>query len=168
MAMFMLASTTSRLTRRQFHQARYLSAIVSSREVNARNCRFHVLQRNPEATHQILCLPGSLGTASTDFSIQLDNGIGEEFGLVAIDPRGLGQSTVTTDGEQFVREYPADFYLQDALDGAAIMKALGYNKYSVMGWSDGANAAMHLAASKEVKDAVKKLVIFEKSDILIA
>ena len=160
MAMFMLASTTSRLTRRQFHQARYLSAIVSSREVNARNCRFHVLQRNPEATHQILCLPGSLGTASTDFSIQLDNGIGEEFGLVAIDPRGLGQSTVTTDGEQFVREYPADFYLQDALDGAAIMKALGYNKYSVMGWSDGANAAMHLAANKEVKNAVKKLVIF--------
>ena len=117
-------------------------------------------QHNPDAPHQILCLPGSLGTASTDFSIQLNNGIGKNFGLVAIDPRGLGQSKTTTDGVKFVRDYPADFYLQDALDGAGIMKALGYKKYSVMGWSDGANAAMHLAANSKMKDAVKKLIIF--------
>eukprot|EP00985_Skeletonema_marinoi_P002769 scaffold1140_cov149-Skeletonema_marinoi.AAC.5 len=154
----MLTSTTSSLTRRRFLQRRYLSAV--SREVNARNCRFHVLHKNPDAPHQILCLPGSLGTASTDFSVQLSSGIGEKFGLVAIDPRGLGNSNMTSDGKQFVREYPADFYLQDALDGAGIMKALGYNEYSVMGWSDGANAAMHLAANKEAKDAVKKLVVF--------
>ena len=155
----LLASTTSYLTKRRILQTRHLSTIVS-REVNARNCKFNVQQRNPDAPHQILCLPGSLGTAATDFSVQLKNGIGEKFGLVAIDPRGLGHSNVSTDGKQFVREYPADFYLQDALDGASIMKALGYTKYSVMGWSDGANAAMHLAANKEVKDAVKKLVIF--------
>jgi valacyclovir hydrolase len=99
-----------------------------------------------------------LGTALTDFSVQLNSGIGEEFGLVAIDPRGLGKSRMTTNGVQFVREYPADFYLQDALDGADKMKTLGYEKYSVIGWSDGANAALHLAAN--VKDAVKKLVVF--------
>ena len=138
-------------------QRRSLSAASIERiscEVEARNCRFHVEQRNPDAKHQILCLPGSLGTALTDFSVQLNSGIGEEFGLVAIDPRGLGKSRMTTNGVQFVREYPADFYLQDALDGADIMKTLGYKKYSVVGWSDWANAAMHLAGNEEVKDAV--------------
>lgn len=155
----MLASTTS-LTRRRFLlQRRQLSAVVS-REVTVRNCRFHVEHRHPDAPHQILCLPGSLGTAKTDFSEQLRSGIGEEFGLVAIDPRGLGESNTTTDGKKFARDYPADFYVQDAQDGADIMRELGYDEYSVMGWSDGANAAMHLAANREVKDAVKKLVVF--------
>jgi pimeloyl-ACP methyl ester carboxylesterase/SAM-dependent methyltransferase len=143
-----------------------------SRKVNARGANFHVEQLNPNASRQVLCLAGSLGTASTDFSVQLDNGglggssddssTNPQFGLVAIDPRGLAGSTISSSGKKalLTREYPPDFYLQDALDGAAVMSALGYEKYSVLGWSDGANAAIHLAAHADTKDSIDKLVVW--------
>lgn len=98
----------------------------------------------------ILCLPGALGTGPSDFEALLSGGLGDQFGVVALDPRGLLLGTERT--------YPLDFYLRDALDGAAVMAQLGYSKYSVLGWSDGANAALHLAASRA--EVVEKLVVW--------
>eukprot|EP00966_Prymnesium_polylepis_P255975 5913290-Prymnesium_polylepis.1 len=46
-----------------------------------------------------------------------------------------------------VRDFPLDFYQRDAADAAALMAALGHEKYGVMGWSDGAISSVFLAAS---------------------
>lgn len=105
------------------------------------------------AEKTILCLPGALGTGPSDFEALLSGGLGDRFGVVALDPRGLGGSTG-------VRTFPLDFYRRDALDGAAAMKQLGHDRYSVLGWSDGANSALHLASHPSCKDAVEKLVVW--------
>lgn len=149
------------IARRRFS---HISNTRLSRKLDARGANVHVEQLNPCAPHQILCLAGSLGTASTDFSVQLNTGLdncaADKFGFVAIDPRGLSESSVTSSGRALAREYLPDFYLQDALDGADVMSELGYEKYSVMGWLDGANAAIHLAAHPDTKESINKLVIW--------
>jgi pimeloyl-ACP methyl ester carboxylesterase/ubiquinone/menaquinone biosynthesis C-methylase UbiE len=132
------------------------SSSSSSRTVSARGVDFHVefsaanLQPNP---HPVLCLVGALGTAQSDFSAQLQGGLGEEFQIVALDPRGLGKSRIVGG-----RQFPPDFYLQDALDAHAVMKELGHDTFTVLGWSDGANAALQLAS--RFPEAVDNLVVW--------
>lgn len=100
----------------------------------------------------ILCLPGRLGTAAADFGPQLE-GLSHKHGVVSFDPRGLGQSQ-----PQSRRRYASDYYQRDADDGAAVMRALGCERYHVLGWSDGAVSGTILAASNA--EVVEKLVIF--------
>merc|ERR1719313_171665 len=59
----------------------------------------------------VLCMPGAMGTAETDFSYQLD-GLSQKHGVVSLDPRGYGQSRPPS------RRYPRDFYHVDADDAA--------------------------------------------------
>ena len=99
----------------------------------------------------LLCMPGAMGTAETDFAPQLRD-LADTCQVVSYDPRGYGQSQPPE------RTFPLDFYQRDADDAAALMKALGHKKYAVMGWSDGAISAVMLAASH--KPAVDRLVIF--------
>ena len=58
------------------------------------------------------------------------------------------------------RDFPIDFYLRDALDAAHVMKALGFDRYPVLGWSYGANSAVHLAAHPDTKDCVRSMVVW--------
>lgn len=99
----------------------------------------------------VLCLPGALGTTRTDFGYQL-NGMSEEFTMVSFDPRGYGKS------KKNVRNFQRDFYKADAEDAFELMSKLGFEKYSVLGWSDGGIAGMILAAL--APNAVHKLVIW--------
>lgn len=99
----------------------------------------------------LVCMPGAMGTAETDFGPQL-RGLSDAHQVVSFDPRGYGQSRPP------VRDFPLDFYQRDADDAAALMAALGHKKYAVMGWSDGAISAVMHAASHA--SAVEKLVIF--------
>jgi len=99
----------------------------------------------------VICMPGAMGTAETDFSMQL-KGFAGKHRVVSFDPRGYGKSRPP------VRDWPTDFYHRDAEDAHAIMGQLGFASYSVVGWSDGANAATILAAKRP--EAVQKLVIF--------
>lgn len=39
----------------------------------------------------VICLPGAMGTAETDFALQLE-GFAPAMGVVAFDPRGYGKS----------------------------------------------------------------------------
>jgi len=96
-------------------------------------------------------MPGALGTAETDFAPQLQ-GLSDVFRVVSFDPRGYGQSRPPA------RDFPVDFYQRDADDGAALMRAIGHERYAVIGWSDGAISATLLAAAHQ--DAVERLVIF--------
>merc|ERR1740130_1732823 len=90
----------------------------------------------------VLCLPGAMGTAETDFAYQLD-GLSSSHGVVSLDPRGYGKSRPPS------RRYPTDFYHIDAADAAAVMDSLGCKKYTVIGWSDGAISATILAAKNQ-------------------
>ena len=111
---------------------------------------FSVTIQNPDAPHKVLCLPGALGTGLSDYEQLLQEGLGKEFGIYALDPRGLGGSSGT-------RDYPLGFYQLDAIDASQVIEAMGFDKVSVLGWSDGANVAIHLAASN---DRVQNLVVW--------
>ena len=110
----------------------------------------------------LLCMPGALGTAETDFGPQLSptaSGlVGEAEGgsgyrtVIAFDPRGYGRSRPPR------REFHPEFYYEDAFDAASLMRGLGIDRFNVLGWSDGANAAV-LLASEACPGRVQSLTI---------
>jgi len=108
-------------------------------------------RKNGDAGLPLLCMPGSMGTADTDFGPQLRD-LADSHQVVSYDPRGLGESRPPE------RDFPVDYYQRDADDAAALMAALGHSKYAVMGCSDGAISAVMLAATNA--PAVDRLVIF--------
>ena len=110
-------------------------------------------ERAGTAKSGLLCIPGALGTTQTDFGPQLKSAIlTASHSVIAIDPRGYGHSRPPN------RTFTADFLHQDARDGFAVMRALGFEQFSLMGWSDGGNSAVILAASEPV--AIRKMVIW--------
>ncbi|KDO28970.1 hypothetical protein SPRG_20075 [Saprolegnia parasitica CBS 223.65] len=91
----------------------------------------------------LLCLPGALGTGATDFGPQLE-AFKNDYSVVAFHP-------------DMAHNASEDFLEKHAHDAAAFMKGLGYDKYSVVGWSDGANAGVILAA--EYPEHLERLVL---------
>ena len=100
----------------------------------------------------LLLIPGALGTGQSDFSPQLDALPGEGLRVIAPDARGYGKSRPPA------REFPLDFYEQDARDCAALMDAIGCDSYAVGGWSDGAIIGLLLTLIRPRN--VAKLVIW--------
>ena len=88
----------------------------------------------------IVFIPGALGTGKTDFEHQLP-WFSQTHQVIALDPRGYGESRPPE------RDYPLDFYQRDAEDVLALMTALGHHKFTVFGWSDGANIGAIMAAT---------------------
>ena len=108
----------------------------------------------------LLLIPGALGTGAGDFQHQIGWFAERGFEVIAPDPRGYGGSRPPE------RDFPLDFYDRDAADMFALMSALGHQQFSVMGWSDGANIAVLMAAEKP--QAVTKLVVFGGQSFLTA
>ena len=129
---------------------RSMSSALSARSVEANGVQLHCVTSGSKGT-PVLCMPGAIGTAMTDFEQQL-SGLAEQHQVVSFDPRGYGQSR-TPD-----RDFPDGFYRRDADDGAALMAALGHSSYHVVGWSDGAISATILAADRPSE--VRSLVSF--------
>lgn len=100
----------------------------------------------------VLLIPGALGTGQSDFAPQLADFPRYGLRVIAPDPRGYGKSRPPQ------REFPLDFYEQDAQDCAALMATLGCRRYAVCGWSDGAVIALMLAL--RCPDQVVKLVVW--------
>uniref|UniRef100_A0A1B6ENE9 AB hydrolase-1 domain-containing protein n=1 Tax=Cuerna arida TaxID=1464854 RepID=A0A1B6ENE9_9HEMI len=90
--------------------------------------------------HTILLLPGAMGTMQSDFAPQFSGLDKTKYTLVSWDPIGYGKSRPPE------REYIPDFYVNDAEVLAKLMKNLGKQQYSVVGWSDGAITGTILAA----------------------
>ena len=153
----MLSALQSRLSAASTAPTRGARALAarglctSAQKVTANGVQLHVVTSGDASLPPLLCMPGGLGTAETDFGPQLRE-LSDSFQVVSCDPRGYGQSRPP------VRDFPPDFYQRDADDAAAVMRALGHERYAVMGWSDGAIAAVMLAASQRA--AVRRLVIF--------
>ncbi|KAF0289770.1 Valacyclovir hydrolase [Amphibalanus amphitrite] len=93
-----------------------------------------------------------LCSALSDFSHQLKSLAGPELTLVAIDLPGYGLSRPPP------RRFGPDFYTDDARVAGDLMETLGYDRYHVLGWSDGGNSAVILAALRP--QSVTKLVIW--------
>eukprot|EP01064_Diplonema_japonicum_P007314 TRINITY_DN14967_c1_g1_i1.p1 TRINITY_DN14967_c1_g1~~TRINITY_DN14967_c1_g1_i1.p1 ORF type:complete len:275 (+),score=40.70 TRINITY_DN14967_c1_g1_i1:72-896(+) len=120
--------------------------------LNVNGVDFHVVESGPEDGPPLLCMPGAMGTAETDFMYQLKGLPEEGFRVISFDPRGYGKSRPPS------RVFPIDFYHIDGADAAGIMEGLGIDEYKLMGWSDGANAAIILAS--KIPEKIEKLVVF--------
>nr|XP_002127049.2 valacyclovir hydrolase-like [Ciona intestinalis] len=102
--------------------------------------------------HVVLLVPGALGSTKTDFKPQLENLNRDKFTVIGWDPRGYGQSRPPN------RECKPDFIFRDAEDAVSLMENLGFETYSLLGWSDGANISAVMAA--RWSERVRKLVIW--------
>ncbi|EDV22952.1 uncharacterized protein TRIADDRAFT_28160 [Trichoplax adhaerens] len=99
----------------------------------------------------LFIIPGNIGASDIEFSYFTQN-VPDHLRIVTFHVRGCGQSKPPQ-----IREYPLDFYCKDAEDCAAMMKELGFEKYSVLGFCDGGVSAMILAAKYPA--SVKKLIL---------
>ena len=150
----------SRTTRLLCSAAR--RSLSTGQFVEVEGARLWVVENGPSepsggaaARLPIVCMPGALGTAETDFAAQLDadSGLASTHRVISFDPRGYGRSrgpyTRSGDGSAATtptREFLPGFYRRDADDVAELMASLGVPRYHVVGWSDGAIAATMLAA----------------------
>ncbi|XP_053570645.1 valacyclovir hydrolase isoform X2 [Bombina bombina] len=115
------------------------TGITSSRlEVNGVNLHY---QRTGWGKHAVLLLPGVLGSGQTDFAPQLTYLNKELFTIVAWDPRGYGRSIPPN------RDFPPGFHERDAKDAVDLMKALKFERFSLLGWSDGGITALTAAGT---------------------
>jgi valacyclovir hydrolase len=89
----------------------------------------------------LLLLHGFTGTAQTDFE-QLITQLRASYRVVAPDLRGYGASAPPA------RDFPIDFYQRDADDAASLLDALGCGPVVVLGFSDGGESALLLAATR--------------------
>ena len=104
--------------------------------------------------HALVCIPGAMGTAKSDFTPQLDYfGSRDGFKIVAFDPRGYGNSRPP---ERYF--FGTNSFENDAKDAKGLMDALGIQKFSVLGWSDGGIAGLILASL--FPDSVISLVVW--------
>ncbi len=108
----------------------------------------------------LLLIPGALGTGVGDFPSQIGWFAARGFDVIAPDARGYGRSRPPE------RDYPLDFYHRDASDMFALMSDLGHARFNIMGWSDGGNVAVIMAA--EQPQRVAKLVAFGGQSFLTA
>lgn len=128
----------------------YCSAVTSGKKhVNGVDLYY---EQTGKGKHALLLVPGALGSTRTDFEPQLKLLNKERFTVVGWDPRGYGQSRPPD------RDFPSDFFQRDAKDAVDLMKALGFTKFSLLGWSDGGITAM-IAAAKN-PDVVHRLVVW--------
>jgi valacyclovir hydrolase len=100
----------------------------------------------------LLLIAGALGTGQSDFAPQLETLPGAGLRVIAPDLRGYGKSCPPA------REFPLDFYEQDAQDCAALLDAIGCHAYAVGGWSDGAVSGLLLTLSRP--RSVAKLILW--------
>ena len=140
--------------------------MAQSRAVSSSNARVTAngtqlyYERRGAGPHVILCMPGAMGTAETDFSPQLEY-FGREgggFTAVSFDPRGYGKSRPPS---RVFQTTPEHFLKTDALDAESLMRALGFSSYSILGWSDGGISAVLLAAL--FPSAVRSMVLWGAS-----
>lgn len=127
-----------------------LARSLSSVQVSVGDRTIHVVRRG-HGPKPVLLMPGALGTATTDLLPQLDGLDPSLFSLVGWDPPGYGKSRPPS------RDF-TDFFRRDAEMAVTTMKKLGFQKFSMMGWSDGGITG--LCAAIAYPEVVDKLVVW--------
>lgn len=108
----------------------------------------------------IILMPGAIGTIETDFQPQI-NGLPKlltDYTIVSWDPPGYGKSRPPE------RTFPVGFYHRDAYLADSLMRRLGFDQYSIVGWSDGGTTGLIMASC--YPETVKKLVIWGSGPIM--
>ncbi|XP_058062466.1 valacyclovir hydrolase [Anopheles bellator] len=102
----------------------------------------------------LILLPGALGTALTDFKPQIEKlpKLLPQHKIVAWDPPGYGKSRPPE------KVFGVDFFDRDAAAAHELMQKLGFERYSILGWSDGGITGLLLTANHP--EQVEKLVIW--------
>ncbi|XP_040568245.1 valacyclovir hydrolase [Lepeophtheirus salmonis] len=103
--------------------------------------------------HPVLLMPGALGSGETDMKSLTDNSSRDmDWTLIAWDPPGYGKSRPPS------RIFPSDFYVKDAESGVQTMAKLGFDNFSLAGWSDGGISA--LIAAAQYPSLIKKCLVW--------
>ncbi|MCZ2114108.1 MAG: alpha/beta hydrolase [Anaerolineae bacterium] len=89
----------------------------------------------------LLLIHGFTGTATTDMGLLIDEFQGN-YRIIAPDLRGYGASRPPN------RDFPPDFYQRDAADVATLLDQIGCGPVIVLGFSDGAEVSLLLAAAR--------------------
>ncbi len=89
----------------------------------------------------LLLIHGFTGTARGDLGGLIDS-LSADYRVIAPDLRGYGASRPPN------RDFPPDFYERDAADLAGLLDYLRLGPVAVLGYSDGAEAALLLAAAR--------------------
>lgn len=105
----------------------------------------------------LLMLHGFTGTARTHMG-GLMEALGPTYRILAPDLRGYGRSRPPN------RTFPVDFYQRDAADAARLLEAVGCGPAHVLGFSDGAESALLLAANRP--DLVRSVVAWGVSGVI--
>ena len=88
----------------------------------------------------LLLIHGNTGTAQSNMGMLITQ-LEQDYCVIAPDLRGYGAS------QPPVRDYPPDFYQRDAEDMATLLQHLDIGPVVVLGFSDGSESALLLAAS---------------------
>jgi valacyclovir hydrolase len=123
--------------------------------VELRGTTIHYEDAGPGAP--LLLLHGGLGTALLHYRREIPF-FAERYRVIAPDMRGYGRSSPP-------REYPIDFYQQDAADMAALLDALDARPAHVLGWSDGSIVALILSVTRP--DLVRSLALWGGEAMLL-
>ena len=105
----------------------------------------------------LLLLHGFTGTARSHLG-QLSEALKPTYRVIAPDLRGYGASRPP------VRDFPPDFYQRDAADMAALLDQLQPGPVVAMGFSDGSESAVLLAAARP--DLVRGVVAWGISGVI--
>lgn len=89
----------------------------------------------------VVCLHGFTGTARRHLGKVLE-ALSTDYRLIAPDLRGYGGSRPP------LRDFPPDFYDRDSADVAALIDRLACGPVLLLGFSDGAESALILAAER--------------------
>ena len=105
----------------------------------------------------LLLIHGFTGTARGDLGDLIDTFAGE-YRIIAPDLRGYGASRPPD------RDFPPDFYERDAADLSAFLDRIVPGPVTVLGFSDGAEVALLLAALRP--DRVRGVVAWGVSGVI--
>ena len=119
--------------------------------------RLSYLDLGPADGRPLLFIHGFTGTALGDLG-DLIAEFAAGYRVIAPDLRGFGASRPPN------RDFPPHFYERDAADLAALLDQLALGPVTVLGFSDGAEAAVLLAAARP--DLVRGVVAWGVSGVI--
>lgn len=124
-------------------------------ELNGATFAYHDLGSGPP----LLLLHGFTGTAHAHLEAMIDD-LKADYRVIAPDLRGYGASRPPE------RDFPRDFYARDATDMAMLLDHIQPGPVAVLGFSDGAESGLLLAAARP--DLVRGVVAWGVGGVISA